>query len=86
MFRKIFEKDVVKRVCSKCQHDSAQVREAYVSGGFASRVFNLTASGYYVYSCARCGFSELYARDIIQNNKKQKHGRWFENVLDFLFG
>lgn len=87
MFKKIFgEIKTQQRVCPKCQHGVAQVREAYVSGGFASRILNLTASGYTVFTCNQCGFSEFFAQDVVPGGDVSKKKRRWENVLDFLFG
>jgi predicted nucleic-acid-binding Zn-ribbon protein len=87
MFKTLFgEAKMQQRICPKCHHGVAQVREAYVSGGFASRILNMSASGYNVFICNQCGFSEFFAQDVGPGNAAGKKGRLWENILDFIFG
>ena len=50
--------------CSKCGGSEYSRKEMRAEGGFLSAAFDVSTNRFVAVSCKRCGFTELYRKDI----------------------
>jgi len=50
--------------CAKCGGNEYQRREVRTEGGFLSAAFDVSTNRFNAVSCERCGYTELYRKDI----------------------
>ncbi len=67
-------------VCAKCQARGARVKRVALAGTGISRLLNIQHNKYAAASCNRCGFTEFYNAEILEDHDTGM------DVLDFLFG
>jgi uncharacterized protein len=63
-------------ICVKCQGTQFIAGELRGTGGLASSLFNIQSEKFTYVSCATCGYTELYKRELSDLQK----------VFDFLAG
>lgn len=61
-------------VCAKCGGDQYSKNEMRAEGGFLSAAFDISTNRFVAVSCNRCGFTELYRKDLTGTSR----------VFDFL--
>ena len=67
-------------VCPKCGTRKPIVRKVAMTGAGLSRLFDWQHLEYYMVSCSRCGFTEVYDARVLGDEKKAM------SILDLLFG
>lgn len=73
-----FEDGISRRfVCPKCGESGARVRSVAMSGTGLSRLLDFEHNRYVFASCARCGYTEVYDKNVVGGDAM--------NVLDLLF-
>ena len=50
--------------CAKCGSNEYSRNEMRAEGGFLSAAFDVSTNRFIAVSCKRCGFTELYRKDI----------------------
>ncbi len=67
-------------VCPKCGARGPVVRKVALTGAGLSRIFDWQHLEYYMVSCSRCGFTEVYDASVLSSEDKVM------KALDLVFG
>jgi uncharacterized protein len=56
-------------LCTKCGSNDFSRKEMRAEGGFLSAAFDISTNRFIAVSCERCGFTELYRKDVAGASK-----------------